>query len=149
MQAPWCRIWTHAASLLALAVLLSGCVGISYFGTTTIDEAHPAGEEPFRPVRRPGMDTAEALLVRLGEPDERVQRADLREEWTYDEGLRWNGPVIFVIIPIPLIIPVGYETSTYHLRDGVVENVIRVEQTWRGCACGMFLHSSGCLCFHE
>jgi hypothetical protein len=92
---------------------------------------------------------ADDLLESFGEPDERRAAADGTEEWVYLDGWRWNGPVLFLVIPLPLVIPVGHESTTYVLRDGVVERDVRVEQTWSGFYCAPFGHNSGCHAFDE
>ena len=73
--------------------------------------------------------TTKWLLDTWGEPDEKVHDSDSVERWTYDRRLRWNGLfAVVVIIPVPLIVPVGYESDTFLVKDGVVESVDRVRQ---------------------
>lgn len=134
-------------ALGAVVLEVAGCVGVSYRGTATFDSANPAvsaAEWPPRPPRARGQQSALDLVRGVGEPDERRRISESREEWVYLHGWRWNGPVLFVVVPIPLVIPVGHESSTYHLRDGVVERVVRVEQTWEGYTCAPFGHNPGC-----
>lgn len=135
--------------LLALAAALPACVGVSWCGTATYDSARPE-EHVIRPPRRsPKLRRADDLVRSFGEPDERRATADGAEEWVYLDGWRWNGPVLFVVIPLPLLVPVGHDSTTYVLRDGVVERDIRVEQTWSGAYCAPFGHEPGCHSFDE
>jgi len=142
------RLVCAASFALALAAL-PGCIGLTYVGTATFDDADATGDSPLPPRTRPEAHREEDLLHSLGVPDERELLSETREVWVYDEGWRWNGPVLFVVIPIPLLVPVGSESTTYHLRDGVVERVVRVEQTWDGYMCGLIGHFAGCHSLNE
>ena len=53
-----------------------------------------------------------------GPPDEREQLEDGSEVCTYHAGLRWAGAVLFFWIPLPLMIPVGWEHVSFTIRDG-------------------------------
>jgi hypothetical protein len=129
-----------AVSLIA-AALLPGCVGFAYFGTEHMDGLDPtavyeAGNK--RPV------TEETLLRRMGEPDERLILSETKETWVYDRGLRWNGVALLVIIPIPLILPVGRDSDTFHMENGIATSVDRIVLTEHISACGMFPHGRSC-----
>jgi hypothetical protein len=61
------------------------------------------------------------VLEWWGEPDERSTRPDGSETLTYYDGVRWNGLVLFVIIlPIPLVIPVGHDYLELDVVNGMV-----------------------------
>ena len=50
----------------------------------------------------------------------RAPRGDTDEIWTYKFGSIWEGVVPIVIVPIPLVLPVGREKVCFALRDGRV-----------------------------
>lgn len=104
-----------AARLLVAGTLtaLTGCVGIGY---STAE----------RTVGRPPdwrASTADDLVRRWGEPDDRTSCVDGTETWVYDHSLRWAFVYVCVGVCIPLGIPVGWNSKTFHLRDGVIESV--------------------------
>ncbi len=61
------------------------------------------------------------VLEWWGEPDERSTRPDGGETLTYYDGIRWKGLVLFVVIlPIPLVIPVGHDYVELDVVNGMV-----------------------------
>ena len=125
--------------LLAVS-LLPGRVGYGIVGsrTTTFDVASESQWPDLR-------ETKQRLHERRGEPDERIVHDGSQEDWVYiDEGLRWKGLILFLVIPIPLAVPVGREHDVFHLNDGVVQRVDHVRMTWSASACGLLGHRWGC-----
>jgi hypothetical protein len=60
---------------------------------------------------------------------------------TYNYGLAWRGLVVFFGIPLPLVVPLGHNESSFYFQG---EHLIRVEYVynWLDAAiCG--LHSEG------
>jgi len=55
--------------------------------------------------------------------------ADGTELWTYKSHVRWSGVVLFAVIPIPLVVPVGRESKSVSVRDGVVVSASRVAES--------------------
>lgn len=141
MQRPPHRLARAAACALVFSALLPGCVGMAYFGTERMDAVSPRDVAGIGSTSAP---SAALLLERLGAPDERVQVTATREDWIYDRGLRWNGPVLFVVIPVPLLVPIGRASDTYRMEEGEAVAVDRVVHTETLHACGMFLHGSAC-----
>ena len=67
---------------------------------------------------------------------------DGTELWTYTGGLRWNGVLLFVVIvPIPLLVPVGRDQVTLRFRGGeaVFGEAIASDETWEAFV-GLHLH---------
>jgi hypothetical protein len=85
-----------------------------------------------------------------GEPKKKGVK-DGQEYWVYNDGLAWRGLVIFVIIPIPLLAPVGHNEVTLHFEH---EKLTRIDHEYgygSYAICG--LHSEGpdpigCLIWH-
>jgi hypothetical protein len=65
--------------------------------------------------------TSEWLRTHWGNPDRISRNATNSDEiWTYKSGAIWEGIVPFVIIPVPLILPVAKEKVCFNLHDGHV-----------------------------
>jgi len=123
-----------AAALVALALMLPGCVGFGTLGTNRFDDA----TLPFE-----YAETAEQLRARRGDPDDVERVSGAAERWTYHEGLRWGGVIPIVVIPVPLAVPIGREHVVYTLEGGVVRGATYVRQTWSGQAWGFVGHRFG------
>lgn len=67
------------------------------------------------------------LETNWGKPDSirRNGKSGTTEIWTYGDDLSWNGAMLFLIIPIPLEVPVGREWTKMTIEDGRVISVKR------------------------
>src|SRR5262249_18701963 len=100
-----------------MTLAMPGCIGIVGIGDKEKTEKYTPG-------------TIKASVS----PPERIEKDDAgsgREIWTYprstDPALRWRGLVVLlVVVPIPLIVPVGHED----VRE-VVENGYVISRTYR------------------
>lgn len=137
--------------LLILCALVQGCVGVSVSTTKTesfhdpqlTDEACARG---FRS-RTPSDTNAPAftsawLESHWGKPAaiSRAPAGDAGEVWTYKFDLNWNGTILFLLIPIPLELPIGRERVQLLVRDG---QVISGEQRFTHTAGGILGYSLG------
>jgi hypothetical protein len=85
-----------------------------------------------------------------GEPKSHGMK-DGQEYLTYSADLAWRGLVVFAIIPIPLLVPVGYNEVTLYFDH---DNLVRISEEYgygSYAICG--LHSEGpdpigCLIWH-
>jgi hypothetical protein len=148
----------NVGALLCIAVtaaLCSGCVGFVVHGNE-----HHRAEKPILSVDRGrylGSDGANGrfpvptqshVIQAWGKPD-RVETSDQgNSRWIYKNGIRWNGVVVFLGIPIPLLIPVG---SDYLAVEYAGESVIAVDtltnEVQSGAACGFYaVHDIGFGC---
>jgi len=60
---------------------------------------------------------------------------------TYHHGLAWRGLTVFVIFPIPFLLPMGYNSAKFSFQN---QNLVHVEYTYNeldAAVCG--LHSEG------
>lgn len=134
--------------MLAVALAASGCVGIGVAGTDR--EVHDSATwgtgaaDTQRRLPQAIPESAEALRTRRGAPDDIERVREGVEAWTYDDGLRLGGVVLFVVIPLPLVVPIGEEHVTYTVENGEVTRTEYVRQRWRGAACGFVNHRIGC-----
>ena len=97
------------APLFLSCCCISGCVGFSsHLGTEKTSQ-----QFAYYEAKRGGLVTDKnSALEYWGEPTSRVQLdADGDEEWTYRAGLAWRGVAVWVLVPIPLMVPVGHNTA--------------------------------------
>jgi len=98
----------------------------------------------------PRAISKEDLVKAWGQPDEKLVEHG-RERWVYRDGLRWNGVFIFpgIIIPIPLVIPVGWNTFTIEFQEDMVSTIVTVvNEVKGGAACTFVLVHGGVGCFY-
>lgn len=103
-----------AAATMALVVLssfsVSGCVGFSsLLGTESSSQ-----QFAYYQAGRDGLVTnKDSAIAYWGDPLVKTQLAAEGEEaWTYRGGLAWRGVALWVVVPIPLVVPVGHNTVT-------------------------------------
>ena len=125
--------------LIALLLCLSGCIGVQtiynkkfesrilpewnvdgrYIGTKFINKEH--------------LYTKQEVVDLIGKP---------RREWSENgyeylayhnknNGWKWYGTIVHIILPVPLVIPVGLEESVLRFKDNNLQSVI-VENTETG-----------------
>ena len=59
----------------------------------------------------------------------------------YDRSLAWRGAVIFLIIPLPLLIPLGHDEAKFVFKEERLVHVEYVEDRLTAAICGF--HSEG------
>jgi hypothetical protein len=142
-----------------LCLILQGCVGVVVPKTRTkvindpIVSIYP--DVPGAVRKRDSSETANVrdetsectsqwLRTYWGDP-EHISRipANSNEIWTYKSGLVWEGVVPFVIIPIPLILPVTREKVRFSLHDGRVVSASVTESCTVGGTFGFIPHPEG------
>jgi len=117
--------------LLILCVLASGCVGFNVTTTKTQSFEHPelgdrAYPHALRSTAAWGSNaptyTSAWLESHWGRPKAIRPAAapESGEVWIYSFDLNWNGAILFVLLPIPLEVPVGRERVELLVRDGRV-----------------------------
>lgn len=62
-------------------------------------------------------------------------------ELVYDQKLAWRGVVVFLIIPIPLLIPMGHDEARFVFNKDRLVKVSYVDNFLSAAVCG--LHSEG------
>ena len=118
-------------ALLVVCALAPGCVGIGVRTTKTKSIQRPLladansqtglWSRATKDSNGPPLTSA-WLESHCGKPTavSPAPGGDAGELWTYDSGLNWNGVILFVLIPIPLEVPLGREWSRFLVRDGQV-----------------------------
>jgi hypothetical protein len=157
-------------TLLALAIVLStagGCAGLGVLAVgndqTIIVNPRLSSEksEGFLYSERGKIystggvtpaTTADQLRKAWGAAEHIEKVGPQREVWRYNHGLRWNGLVfLVVVVPVPVIFPVGSDTTEFTIEGGWITRVIVREDTATaavGCAAAFGLHAgSGADCW--
>ena len=121
-------------SVIAATLLTQGCVGIvtRHMETKTFEpaivEKKPATYSVCQRSEESGsVESPTGLWVKQswGEPSKvrRVTRPTEDELWTYNFDHKWCGIMPCVIVPVPLLLPVGTERVIFHIREGRVASV--------------------------
>lgn len=129
---------------VAFVLCLSGCVGAFV----------PQRGENRVPATSCAPGNERGHLASLGR-DRLVSRADFMAAWgapdaettrgddvllTYKNGLKWRGLAPFIFpIPIPLVLPVGANTTTLTFRGNVCESAIEEFNKTLFYGCGWFV----------
>jgi len=153
--------------LLALSCLaFQGCVGVVVPKTETTVISDPVAEiypgtgsvfsrsapdrfhNGYKPDVTNAFYTAQCTSAWLhqywGSPSHIQQTAgDSGEIWTYKFDVAWEGVVPFVIIPIPLMLPVAHEKVCFSLDDGRVLRASVIKSTVVGGTYGFIPNPEG------
>lgn len=130
------RIIMRTFLLLGLFFLLSGCVGITWL-VTDFRVARPLlDKEPGQvsdsvmlpdlngSIRRRWVKKAYTQFSKIdvislwGEPKDKYRKNGC-EHWVYNRELAWGGGVLYVVFPIPLLIPIGNRETIIIFKDGI------------------------------
>lgn len=120
--------------MLMFCPLLQGCVGFviakehTEVTSNPVIALHRTSLFPAHAQKSNPVYTAEWLQQHWGRPD-RITRigsgstAVADEVWTYRFGPIWKGVIPALIVPIPLVLPLGREKVSFTLHDGHVVSV--------------------------
>jgi len=141
------------AIAMLMPVIAWGCVGIGPITTRTgveytrtwgtvraCPKPEERGELQFCPGRTAASVTAEQVQTLWGKP-KATGNSEGYDFMTYNRDLAWRGLMVFLIFPIPLLLPVGYNETTLFFDQG---RLVKVHSDyWRSdiALCGF--HSSG------
>jgi hypothetical protein len=84
--------------------------------------------------------TPDKLTKLWGEPKRDRFENDSRVI-VYNQKLAWRGAVVFIVAPIPLLIPFGHDEANFIFKDGKLSHVDYVDNELDAAICG--LHSEG------
>jgi hypothetical protein len=136
--------------LAMLCPLLQGCVGgvVLKSRTEVINNPvipfyseipQPTNQTNSPEVTNVVLYTPELLRKYWDKPDLVTHGAGSEEIWTYKSGLIWKGVIPFVIIPIPLILPLEKEKVCLTLRNGHVVGASTTRSHVAGATYGIYL----------
>lgn len=123
-----------------LLLYLNGCVGmhLSYKDekeSQNIPNHNIKGQSFSHKIKKDYVYTKQELIDLIGEPKKSWSK-DGYEYFSYGTGeWRFSGVVIYVIVPIPLLLPVGTKDEIVVFKNDRVEKVIRTgtETYFIGC----------------
>jgi hypothetical protein len=138
---------------ICLTLFLQGCiaaVGGGEIGTVTYtsdnllrtDLAHEMPKKDLSVLSRNWREdrfNMHDVENEWGPPLEIVNVNDKVQEWKYKTGLRWRGFILVAIIPIPLGVPVGRESTTFTFTDGTLSRYSIVTDHWCVSLAGLIL----------
>jgi hypothetical protein len=123
-----------------LTVSLEGCFGGVVLGDVSRTIDRPVIERSASLLRPANNGASPVVTLRdlWGEP-ESIAETPNGHLWNYRmDRWRWHGLVLFVLIPIPLIVPFGYEQVRFHIEDGLVAKCVFLRSTAKyGAYCGL------------
>lgn len=134
--------------MLSILSLLTGCAGVM-----VVREALESYDQPpFALDRKVGFfdqsnyklrerglveaTTRADVLSRWGEPARRSTNGT-SERWHYERELAWSGIVAYAIVPIPLVVPVGYRKTVAEFNGDTLVRMSREVGRERGGVCGL------------
>jgi hypothetical protein len=145
-----CRLTAKLIAIVALSLLLQGCVGVMFPGartdalkSSTVGEKRSLGA--VHAANPETQLTAVSLRERWGEPASIAPGASSSdgELWTYTFGPVWYGIIPCVVLPIPLALPLGKEKAIFHVRDGDVISADLVKCDLVGGVCASLVGPDG------
>ncbi len=97
--------WFAVCTIFTMCVL-SGCVGITVQMQKT---KHVYGSDDV-PMMLPA--TSQELVQKQGQPVV-VRSSESGQEYVYHAGYDWRGVAVWLLLPVPLMLPVGNLESVY------------------------------------
>jgi len=143
--------------IMSVMIMLSSCVGIavmSHSKQVTDNEdpnlvgcfyEHNIGFAAFCNSEKASLRTIENIIKFYGPPKKRYSKEGL-DYLVYNEDFVWRGIFPMIIIPIPLIIPIGHhETILVFDNNKLIKITKEFDEMW-GAFCGYNLDSGkfGC-----
>jgi len=136
-------------------VICQGCVGVMILRTKTETFQPPKISNFWPDVHCLSQQESVAtntihytgtwLQTNWGNPASITFQPSSRDEtWTYDRGLVWNGCVLYVGMPIPLILPTARAKIELVLKDGQVIRARVVRNTDWHAVTGFGAHNGPC-----
>lgn len=128
--------------VLAGTATLSGCValGVQVEEPEVLDVSEVKLLDQFRAststIGPPGRYSKEEVRAMWGDPDE-IIKDESSERWRYDDGFSWGGiAAILIIIPVPLLVPIGLDTTELTFSGESLVKVTNDDTTFHGFECG-------------
>lgn len=121
----WMRSVCGVLVLLLVLPALPGCIGVTVLYPGGFDEVHEnlVIRESTAATFKAGLDPQEKVLRAAGlrgVPDSIRKVAPGDHQYTYRGKIAWVGVIIHVLIPVPLVVPIGRDHYTITIRDETV-----------------------------
>ncbi len=131
-------------AIFCLSLVLYGCVGAAMLYKDTVPYnsdiillSEKGYVKSIKPSGDPSIHKTKDVLERWGPPDKKEIDGTM-EVWTYHHGITFSGVwLMVVIVPIPLVVPVGREDTFLYFTDNTLTKVEREYGRAPGVACGL------------
>jgi len=97
--------------IIGISLLLGGCVGVTFINPEVLEKPPYLKAEQGQISHKKQEYSQFDVLSLWGDPKEKYMKNDL-EHWVYNRELAWAGGVLYLLIPIPLMIPIGNRETT-------------------------------------
>jgi hypothetical protein len=97
-------------------------------------------KKPFRGATSVEEITPSKLIEMWGTPENDEVVNGIRNI-VYDQSRAWRGVVVFIIVPIPLLVPLGHNEAHFSFQNDQLVHVEYTENQLTAAVCG--LHSEG------
>lgn len=139
--------WAGLIAGLAGSLLLPACIGGGAVLRERLDgtESCPApqpGQLEYCAVGRENSITKEDVLALWGQPDGRGSSKG-QDYLVYDRDLSWQGLVVFVIVPVPLLLPWGHDKTILYFDGDRLSHTARESTQLHAAACGIQSEADG------
>ena len=97
----------------------------------------PCPVEPIANTMSPIEITPEILVGIWGQPNKQKLEDGVRI-LIYRHGIAWRGLTVFVVVPLPLLLPLGHNDAIFKFRNN---RLVRVEYTYNeldAAICGLY-----------
>ena len=123
-------------AIVGITASLNACVGAFVISGTKYQLPKSIGTS----VGEGGNEgNTKADLLRVWGAPKRTYSKDGKEYWVYNESIAWRGIVpTIVVIPIPLVLPVGHNETTVEFEGDVITSIWNEKgiDRWFGCSIG-------------
>lgn len=121
--------------IVAGIMALSGCgIGAGFYSGK--EQTSTSGSYRYKNTTIAATDTQDAIRTKIGDPA-RIEQRGSEEHWVYNRELAFSGPVIQVLIPLPLVFPVGYRHTTLVFENQKLVRVVAENAEYDGFLCGL------------
>jgi hypothetical protein len=119
--------------VIAMTVSLTSCVGYAVL----------SGDKSEIPKNAEGnmyaINDKAGILQVHGKPV-KIEFKDGKEYWTYKKNIAFRGLIAALIIPIPLLIPTGYNKTVFEFNNDVrIKTTVEYSRTRSAFFCGFIL----------
>lgn len=133
------------AMMLTVLALLQGCVGGWVISNPQTDYAVDSVALRGKGYLASSMEASnwhlDEVLRVWGAPDRRRDEGR-RTVLYYRSGLAWSGVVPWVLIPIPVVVPVGTNQAVLVFEDERLVSASAEDRDGAGGLCGLFMNDS-------
>jgi len=127
---------------MLLAVALSGCgIGAGFFSGAYQTDANQSNYS-YKNTVLSATDSPDEIKGKIGAPT-KIEQKGSELHWTYNREIAFSGPVIEILLPIPLVLPVGYRHTTLVFENEKLVKLLTEKAQYDGYLCGIQNEAEG------